>query len=111
MSNFNAVIGNNDYNYLPEQIVVNVGGKKALVVHSHRQGVFDTKIKLAALAHEQEVSYVFYGHTHVFNDEVVNGIRIMNPGSLWRSRDDGSKSYAIFEIDEEGNATFTRCRL
>lgn len=111
LSNFAAVIGNNDYNYLPEQIVVNVGNQKALVVHSHRQGIFDTKLKLAALAQEQGASFVFYGHTHVFNDEIVNGVRIMNPGSLWRSRDDSSRSYAIFEIDEDDNCTFTRYHL
>ena len=111
LSMYKAVLGNNDYNFLPQQLVVDIGDKKAVVVHSHLQGVFDTKNKLAALAKEQDASYVFYGHTHVFNDEVVDGIRIMNPGSLWRSRDDGSRSYAIFEIEEDGACTFTRYRL
>lgn len=111
LSEFSAVIGNNDYNYLPEQLVIDVGTKKALVIHSHRQGIFDTKNKLVALAKEQNADFVFYGHTHVFNDEMIGNVRLMNPGSLWRSRDDGSHSYAIFEIDEEGNSTFTRQRL
>ena len=108
MQGFQAVIGNNDYNYLPNMLVVAVGNKKAVLVHSHRQGPFHLVANLATLAREQEADFVFYGHTHVFADEIYDGIRVMNPGSLWRSRDNGSHSYAIFEIDEEGNTSFTR---
>lgn len=110
MTGFAAVIGNNDYNYLPNQLVVNVGNEKALVIHSHRQGIFNTSQILSYMAEEEGAKFVFHGHTHVFKDEMVGGVRIMNPGSLWRSRDDGSSSYAIFEIDEDGNSSFTRIR-
>ena len=42
---------------------------------------------------------VCYGHTHIAADETVDGIRLINPGSLWRSRDGRGPSYALLNID------------
>ena len=96
-------------------MVARVGKKNALITHSHllnKFGLFNVSHSLAVLAKNNDCEYVFYGHTHRFDDQVVDGVRIMNPGSLFRSRDDGSHSYAIFEIDETGeHATFTRMTL
>lgn len=107
LSNFHAVLGNNDYNGLPAQIIVNVGNELALVVHSHRQGYFDRNEQLAYIAKNAGCKYVFYGHTHIYADVTLNGVRIMNPGSLLHSRDGRGKTYAIFEIDENNKSSFT----
>lgn len=106
LSNYMAVIGNNDYNGLPAQIIMNVGKEKALIVHSHRQGFFDRNEQLAYLAKSNGCKFVFYGHTHVFADMVLNGVRIMNPGSVWRCRDGRGSTYGIFEINESGESSF-----
>ncbi len=114
LSNWDACVGNTDYNHLPDFVVARVGSKQALITHSHllsRYGMFNVPHSLAVLAKENNCEFVFYGHTHRFDDQMVDGVRIMNPGSLFRSRDDGSHSYAIFEIDENGEASFTRKTL
>ena len=47
-------------------------------------------------------SIFLYGHTHVKFDQVVDGIRCLNPGSLSIPKD-GSHSYLIYE---NGNFSF-----
>lgn len=107
LSNYTAVIGNNDYNGLPAQIITSVGNELALIVHSHRQGFFDRNEQLAYIAKSNDCKYVFYGHTHIYADVTLNGVRVMNPGSLLHCRDGRGRTYAIFEIDENNNSTFT----
>ena len=46
-----------------------------------------------------EGSVFLYGHTHVKRDEVVNGIRCLNPGSVSIPKD-GSNSCIIYENNE-----------
>lgn len=46
-----------------------------------------------------------HGHTHVKKDEIIDGIRIINPGSLAYPRDN-SKSYAIVTIDKKISVEF-----
>ena len=47
-------------------------------------------------------SIFLYGHTHVKFDQVVDGIRCLNPGSVSIPKD-GSHSYLIYE---NGNFSF-----
>ncbi len=108
LSKWKAIKGNHDTNDLPEELIVDIGKQKALLVHSHRQYSFYTKENLVALAKSYNVQYVFYGHNHVFDDKIVDGVRLMNPGSLRHSRDNATHSYALFEIDEENHVRFTR---
>lgn len=109
LTGFSAVIGNNDYFYneLPEHLVITIGSKKALIIHSHRQSYVHRHHDLYKLALENGCDYVFYGHTHAYDDTMVNHVRMMNPGSLFLSRDRRGKTYALFEISEDGEATFT----
>ena len=55
---------------------------------------------------ENHCDIVFYGHTHVAKDETLDGIRLVNPGSLRYSRDGRSPSYAIVTIEEDVNVQF-----
>ena len=50
-------------------------------------------------------SVLLYGHTHVKKDEIVNGIRCLNPGSVSIPKD-GSHSCMIYE-----DGTFRVCLL
>jgi putative phosphoesterase len=45
------------------------------------------------------VAAVLHGHTHVARDEVVNGVRWLNPGCITRPRE-GRPSFAWLEVHQ-----------
>ena len=99
------VCGNNDLFYdLPDNLVVPFGSHKILVVHGHQFPYMRRIEKMAKTAVEQDCDIVCFGHTHVAESQNVQGVQIVNPGSLWRSRDGRGPSYAIIN-DENGELT------
>ena len=38
-------------------------------------------------------------HLDVYKRQVVDGVHVLNPGSLWRSRDGRGPSYAVVELE------------
>ena len=53
-----------------------LGGVPIAVTHSHVDG------KIMELVRENRFKWIFHGHTHEKRDEVVQGVRIVNPGAL-----------------------------
>ena len=90
-----AVLGNNDGfafgNALPERQIVPVEEVKIGLFHGHRGSAPFGFTK-------DEVDMVICGHTHVPRDEVIDGIRIINPGSVTRPRGGSLASMGILEI-------------
>ena len=72
-----------------------VDGKLFHLSHGHHQNP-------QALPPLPEGSIFLFGHTHVKQDETVNGIRCLNPGSVSIPKD-GSHSYLLYE---NGNFSF-----
>lgn len=94
MEQFQAVNGNNDYFYrYPESLIVEVGSIKVFVTHGH-QYYGDRLEKLAKVAINNHCQVACFGHTHVFESKMVNGVLCLNPGSLRYNRDGSSPSYA-----------------
>ena len=85
-----VVRGNNDYYCRFEDEVT----------HSHRFSYFSRSEKLSNRAKELNCDIVCFGHTHVAYLDQVNGVTLLNPGSLSHSRDGRPCSYAILDIDE-----------
>ena len=56
--------------------------KKILLTHGHLYDVRTTFERLVHLALELGCDYVLYGHTHIQRIDVVDGITLINPGSL-----------------------------
>ncbi|MEF9962165.1 MAG: metallophosphoesterase family protein [Erysipelotrichaceae bacterium] len=100
--NLTIVSGNNDlfYDY-PEYQIIQLGGKQIFIVHGHQFLYHDRLKRMALKAIELECDIVCYGHTHVAAHDIINGIHLINPGSLWRSRDGRAPSYAILTINED----------
>ena len=44
-----------------------------------------------------------YGHTHIRRTDIVDGIYVMNPGSLDSPRDGSPKSFGVLTVDESGS--------
>ena len=99
---YTIVLGNNDIYYdYPEYRILNVGKHRIYMAHSHRFSYLHRGEQMAKTALENDCDIFFYGHTHIAADEMINGVRLINPGSLWRSRDGRDPSYAVVTLDEE----------
>ena len=77
-----SVKGNCDYANLPLVKVVEIKGKRFLLVHGHLHDVYFDIFKLYLLAKENNADYVLYGHTHMQYQEEYEGVTFINPGAL-----------------------------
>lgn len=97
-----TVQGNNDVYYdYPLYQIIEVQGHRIYLTHSHQFSYIKRQQQMVATAKQHQCDIICYGHTHVAHDEVIDGIRFINPGSVYRSRDGRGPSYAILTIDEK----------
>ncbi|MDO4395797.1 MAG: metallophosphoesterase [Clostridia bacterium] len=73
-----------------------------LVTHGHIDSVDFDLSRLMYRAEENDCECVCFGHTHVAVCEDMDGILMVNPGSLSLPRDGSSGSYAIIHSDDDG---------
>lgn len=100
LDKFYAVKGNNDwYLDLKREIVFSIGDHRILITHGHRVGYFNREFLLADIAKERNCDIVVCGHTHVPMDVVVEGVRIINPGSTRLPRMGSANQYCVLELD------------
>lgn len=117
---FIIVRGNHDplsYGLADEQIV-EVEGCRILLLHGHQ---LEMQAALRMEQNEESLDFqafvhclaeagakrakacgcnvLFHGHTHVPWDQVIDGVHIVNPGSLCFNRGEASVSYACVRID------------
>lgn len=96
------VSGNNDIFYdLPDSLIVPFGKHRILVAHGHQFAYMRRVEKLAEAARKNACDIVCFGHTHVADVQTIHGVLVVNPGSLWRSRDGRGPSYALIEDNGE----------
>ena len=92
--------------------VVEVEKNKIFITHGHCFGVNFGVEKLCYAAEEEGCKIAMYGHTHVPIINQGRDVTILNPGSLTLPRQDGFvRTYILMEIDREGEAHFTLCKL
>ena len=96
---FIPVLGNCDFNdSVPTDRVVNVDGKKIFMSHGHRYGVKSGHEKIIQEAKKHSADICLYGHSHIANNIVADGVYLMNPGSMSEPRGSEYPSYGIIEI-------------
>lgn len=101
LDGFVSVCGNNDYTMeLPESRIVEIDGLRIFITHGHRYLYFGRLDMLISKARQENCQLVLYGHTHVFHAEMIDGIQLVNPGSVSHNRDGTRTSYAIVEYKE-----------
>ena len=95
---FVAVKGNNDWGSIDQKLKVQTWGSKlVMMTHGDLEGVKYNLDGLVKKAAELKVDVVLYGHTHVARCDYINGVHIINPGSLKESYRTPS-SYLSLEI-------------
>ena len=96
-----VVAGNNDYGTQEkEALFLILEHVPIFMTHGHRYGVHYGREQLAETALQKEAKLALYGHTHIFWDEEIAGIRLINPGSPTLPRDGGSPSYAVLDLTD-----------
>ncbi len=97
-----GVAGNCDFDtdpeHFPAERVLEVEGKRLLMVHGNRQGVKGGYDKLVHLAEKLRADLTLFGHTHISADLVRNGRHLLNPGSPSFPKGMGGPSFALVEI-------------
>lgn len=105
--NIRVVRGNNDfYGDFPDKMCLNIGSHRVLMMHSHLCYSRNRNKYMSQMAKDAGCDTVFYGHTHVACDTIVNGVRLINPGSLYYARDGRPISYCIITGDTDMHVEF-----
>lgn len=99
------VEGNCDYfSQLPGEAIRKIGKHKAFLTHGHGYAVRSGNTKILQRAMDLEADIVMYGHTHIPAMDYVNGILLMNPGSISSPRQTNREhTYILMEVDENGD--------
>lgn len=82
-----SVKGNTDFfSDLPLKRLIEIEGKKILIVHGHTLRVKRNLKLLYSYAKSLKVDICIYGHTHRQLVEEIDGITFINPGSVLDKR-------------------------
>ena len=91
-----AVPGNMDRECdAPKRKMIETEYGPVLITHGHREKVKQSYDNLLYSAEEAGCKAVLFGHTHAAVHEEIDGIHIINPGSLSYPRDGNPGSYAL----------------
>lgn len=101
---FKTVKGNMDFEKKFSEVRIEKQETTAFgVLHGHRHQVKTSLEPMAEVARANDVSIVFYGHTHVAKVDKMDDLFFINPGSIAQPRGPlRVGSYAIYEETEEG---------
>jgi putative phosphoesterase len=86
----------------PTEILVTLVGKRIFATHGHNYRVKDGLNALYCKGLEIGANVVLFGHTHSPTIIKVEGMVIMNPGSISQHRNKRSSTYGIIEINDDG---------
>jgi putative phosphoesterase len=73
--------------------------------HGHRHSLYGGYHSLVAAAKNSQANVAWYGHTHVPLCKDIDGILLVNPGSVGRPRSRIGPSFAIIECADNGQLT------
>ena len=96
---------------LPHAINPIIGSRRVFVCHGSPDRPLTGRVyEDTALDGMPECDFLFLGHTHCRMDRVINGRRVINPGSLGMPRDGKGRSCCMVDFDS-GEATFLQVEI
>lgn len=112
ITNYLIVRGNNDYDSLIlNEVILKLNDLNILVVHGHKHRVSFDRMFLKDYALDVGCELVFYGHNHIYRDELIEGIRLLSPGSITFNRDYTRQSYMLVDIKNKDDILIERINL
>ena len=102
------VSGNNDFfDDLPEEETVEVAGKKIWMTHGHTYYVGFGLDEILEAGKEKGADIILFGHIHRPVWEEIDGITILNPGSLTYPRQMGRRpTYIVMTASDKEDITY-----
>ncbi|GMA52327.1 phosphoesterase [Alicyclobacillus contaminans] len=99
-----AVAGNWDVatEEFPQERIIDGFGPRIFLTHGHRWKVKEGIQHIAHRANECQADIVVFGHTHTAVSVLMDGLLIVNPGSLAAPRGRRERTFAVLDI-ERGN--------
>ena len=95
------VKGNNDYGYsAPEAAVFDFAENRFFMCHGHHHSLYGGHYTLVAAAHSVRANVALFGHSHVPLHKTVDGMLLINPGSVTRPRSRIGATFAVIECIE-----------
>jgi putative phosphoesterase len=107
------VPGNNDFfTGYPKEIETEIAGRKVLITHGHYYMVSLDLRTIEDEARSRGMDIVMFGHTHKPVIQTIDGVTLINPGSLSYPRQQDRKcSYIMMEVDDENELHYTLKKL
>ena len=100
---WHAVRGNGDFYFsVPDNKVLEISARKLFLAHGNRCHVREGYKTIAAIARRTGAEAALFGHTHVPYCAVVDGIFLLNPGSISRPRSNAGYTFAVLECPDSG---------
>jgi len=99
--NWVIIKGNNDF-YVKEaeSAVFDFVNYRFLICHGHRYSLYGGYHALVTAAKANDANVVLSGHTHIPHQKIVDGIYLINPGSVGRPRSRIGSTFAVIECEE-----------
>ena len=94
--------GNCDFGQHETVHVAKIGGVRIFCCHGHTLHVHDGLENLVATAKQNHCNIALFGHTHLYRTEVIDGVMVMNPGSLDSPRGRNKPTFGIITIEPTG---------
>ena len=95
------VRGNNDYEFrIPDTTTLDFGGKRFFLCHGHRLNLRTGFYSLFNAAQKVQADAALFGHTHVPIHKNMNGILLINPGSIGLGRSRAGETFATIECPQ-----------
>ena len=96
---YERVCGNCDwYSNYPDKMEIEFAGKRIFFSHGHPYNVKFGYENIIAEAKRRNADIVLFGHTHNQYTEYLDGLYIMNPGSVGMNGD-----YGVIDITPKGD--------
>ncbi len=101
------VSGNCDYfTSFPKVNVVEIAGHRILITHGHLYMVNVGFQYLAKVAADNDCDIAVFGHIHVPVCQEVDGVLMINPGSITLPRQENHRpSYAVMDLADDGRVS------
>ena len=92
------VSGNNDFGYsMPSAAVFEYGEHNFFMCHGHRHSLHGDYYSLVQAARNVNADAALFGHAHVPFCKVIDGVLLLNPGSVGRPRSRIGETFAVIE--------------
>lgn len=104
-----SVCGNCDYgSQEPSEGILSVGKVNIFATHGHFYNVRDELDSLVYTAKRRNCQIALYGHTHIPDCRVIDGVTAVNPGTAgigWEL------TWALITLSDDGSFSVEICRI